>query len=370
MATPKKTETVPKGMEEKFSQITALTDAFAAEHLNDEYAQLMRYLSAALARKKPSPLAKGYPKTWACGVAHAIGMVNFLFAPSQTPHISATELYQWFGVSNSAGQAKSKQIRDLFKMHQLDPDWTIPSRVDENPLTWMLSVNGFVMDIRSAPLDAQITAYQQGLIPYVPVFKTMEEQGQGELVQQLLAKISGSPTSQKTGKGKQKSSKPPRTPISNGKQALFTFEVLLIDGPITPAFMDANPQVSRTVEMTGQQTLEDLHQILFRAFDREEEHLYEFQIGGVGPDDPNADRYCKKIGMGADADAGDVATTSIASLGFSEGDFFGYWFDFGDSWWHQIEVTAIAPKAPKGNYPKITQRVGQSPPQYADFDAE
>ena len=58
----------------------------------------------------------------------------------------------------------------------------------------------------------------------------------------------------------------------------------------------------------------------------------------------------------------DVAKAQMASLGLSKGDFFGYWFDFGDDWWHQIAVMDIKEKAPKGKYPKVTKRVGASPP--------
>ncbi len=54
------------------------------------------------------------------------------------------------------------------------------------------------------------------------------------------------------------------------------------------------------------------------------------------------------------------------SLGLKVGRSFGYWFDFGDDWWHQINVEAIDDKAPKGKFPKVTKRVGKSPPQYAD----
>jgi len=64
----------------------------------------------------------------------------------------------------------------------------------------------------------------------------------------------------------------------------------------------------------------------------------------------------------------DVKTTTIASLNLSVDDVFGYWFDFGDSWWHQVNVVSISEKAPKGKYPRITVREGASPPQYPDFD--
>ena len=61
--------------------------------------------------------------------------------------------------------------------------------------------------------------------------------------------------------------------------------------------------------------------------------------------------------------AGRVDTTTIESLGLKVGDRFGYWFDFGDDWWHQITVEAIEEKAPTGQYPRVTKKVGESPPQ-------
>jgi len=108
-----KSEKVPKPMQEKYQEITAITNAFCAQHLNDDYALLIRQAAAELARKRPSPLTRGKATGWACGLTHAIGMVNFLFDPSQTPHLKASALYQGFGVSQSTGGQKSKQVRDL-----------------------------------------------------------------------------------------------------------------------------------------------------------------------------------------------------------------------------------------------------------------
>ena len=55
-------------------------------------------------------------------------------------------------------------------------------------------------------------------------------------------------------------------------------------------------------------------------------------------------------------------------LGLEVGRSFGYWFDFGDDWWHQINVEAIEEKVPGGKFPRVTKRVGKSPPQYAQED--
>jgi hypothetical protein len=150
---------------------------------------------------------------------------------------------------------------------------------------------------------------------------------------------------------------------------LYTLEVFLISGPVTRKFAKKNPVISRTIQIRGDQTLEDLHDAIFKALDREEEHMYEFQIGGKGPNDPKARRYGLSSMMGeADAEEGDATRTRIDALKLKKNEAFGYWFDFGADWWHQINVAAIDDTIPAGNYPRVTARVGQSPPQYMDED--
>jgi hypothetical protein len=100
--------------------------------------------------------------------------------------------------------------------------------------------------------------------------------------------------------------------------------------------------------------------------------MYEFQFG-KGPMDPEAPRYVLphafEIDLGEEnPPVGRVDQTSIESLGLEVGRSFGYWFDFGDDWWHQINVEAIEDKVPSGKFPRVTKRVGKSPPQYADDD--
>ena len=58
----------------------------------------------------------------------------------------------------------------------------------------------------------------------------------------------------------------------------------------------------------------------------------------------------------------------LDSLGLEVGRSFSYWFDFGDDWWHQIDVIDVEDNIPSGKFPKVTKRVGKSPPQYAEED--
>jgi hypothetical protein len=153
---------------------------------------------------------------------------------------------------------------------------------------------------------------------------------------------------------------------------IYTLEVFLIGGPITEEFAKKNRVVLRTIEIRGDQTLEDLHNAIFKALNREDEHMYEFQFGGEGPQDPKARRYGlpARIPLEEAEDIGNVRETTIDSLMLKKDEAFGYWFDFGDDWWHQIHVASIDNKTPQGRYPRVTKRLGKSPPQYADFDEE
>ncbi len=163
----KDTYKVPKAMAERFAAITALTDAFCADRLNDECAQMIRAATAALCRKRPPPVATGAPASWAAGVTHAVGWINFAFDRAQSPHVTAAELYQAFGVAESTGQGKSKRVRDLLGMAMFEPTWTLPSRLADNPRVWMVSIDGFVLDARALKRDVQVQLHEAGLIPFV-----------------------------------------------------------------------------------------------------------------------------------------------------------------------------------------------------------
>jgi hypothetical protein len=121
--------------------------------------------------------------------------------------------------------------------------------------------------------------------------------------------------------------------------------------------------------------LEDLHYAIFDAFDREDQHMYEFQMGGKRPMDPKARRYVlsgvfENLLLRTPKPAGDLTRTTIGLLGLKVKEAFWYWFDFGDDWWHQINVVAIEEKAPRREYPKVTKSIGESPPQYVDWEEE
>jgi hypothetical protein len=159
---------VPKTMQPIFAEVSQRIDEFCSKHLNEEYALLSRELAATLCRKRPSPLLKGKPAQWACACVYVIGSTNFLHDKTQSPHMPLKQLCELFGIGKSTATAKARSIQDALKISQLDPRWTLPSKLYDNPFVWMLEVNGCMVDIRKAPLELQEEAFRQGLIPFVP----------------------------------------------------------------------------------------------------------------------------------------------------------------------------------------------------------
>lgn len=144
---------------------------------------------------------------------------------------------------------------------------------------------------------------------------------------------------------------------------LYVLTVFLTGGPTSEKF--TNKVISRKIEIRGDQTLAQLHDTIFQAYDRWDQHLYEFQFG-KRPFDPDGPNYGIADGPPGKNREGDARTTKLDDLGLKPGRVFGYWFDFGDDWFHQVQVERIEQAIPTVTYPRVTKRVGKSPPQYLE----
>ncbi len=168
MATFDRPKSVPKSMQATYDVIVDLTDTVCREHLNAEYAELARDMAAALCRKRPSPLASGQPRTWACAILYELGRVNFLSDPTTQPHMTLADLCAAFAVGQSTASAKACIIASMLGVNRLNTSWMLPSLLEANPLVWMAEVNGFLVDLRTMPREVQEIAFEKGIIPYVP----------------------------------------------------------------------------------------------------------------------------------------------------------------------------------------------------------
>lgn len=158
---------VPDGLTDRFAQVTGLMDRFCETHLNDDYRELCRHMAICLCHTDV-PLARSKPESWAAGIVCALGRVNFLTDPAQSPHMKSQQIADGFGISVATMQSKAKIIDEALELVPFHPEWTVPGMMDENPLVWMLGVDGIIIDIRRAPREMQEAAFEKGLIPYVP----------------------------------------------------------------------------------------------------------------------------------------------------------------------------------------------------------
>ncbi|MEI8376253.1 MAG: DUF6398 domain-containing protein [Planctomycetota bacterium] len=151
----------------KFKAIIVLTDAFCKRYLNEEYVKMCRRLAVALTRKRPSPLAGGCKEVWACGIVRTIGWANMLDDPKSSP-MKLIDIDPKFGVANSTGQGKCMAIKRMFGIGRLNVDWTLPSRLGDNPVVWKVWINDELVDIRQESREKQEKVFQRGEIPWIP----------------------------------------------------------------------------------------------------------------------------------------------------------------------------------------------------------
>lgn len=53
-----------------------------------------------------------------------------------------------FAISVSTMQARARSISKALDLYSFHPAWTLPGKLDENPLVWTIQVDGFLVDAR------------------------------------------------------------------------------------------------------------------------------------------------------------------------------------------------------------------------------
>ena len=140
-------------------------------------------------------------------------------------------------------------------------------------------------------------------------------------------------------------------------------------------------KIWRKIAIREDQTLNVLHEEIFEAFDRYEEHMYCFYM----PHKPqtklnvrtlrrNSDHYVHPYhyedGGYAEPNLHNAAETRIGDLNLTEKQQFFYLFDYGDEWWHEIVVEKVGAEPDEDKYPRIIASQGKSPDQYGSMDED
>ena len=120
---------------------------------------------AAHARSRDRGLARGDARIWAAGVVYAAGRINFLFDPTQTPHLTAKQLAERLGVAQTTMANKAGLINRTLKIGIFEPELTGIAVLEQHPMAWIVEVDGLLVDARMLPPELQDEARRLGLIP-------------------------------------------------------------------------------------------------------------------------------------------------------------------------------------------------------------
>lgn len=132
----------------------------------------------------------------------------------------------------------------------------------------------------------------------------------------------------------------------------------------------------RRIAMRGDRSLHHLHEAIFAAFDREEDHLCSFYFpkpGARGRDRLRGAVEYTHPEVAEPAPFGEASTDAskarLDRLRLQVGQKFEYLFDFGDSWWHEITVEGVAVPLAGGRSVTLLERHGASLPQYPEAES-
>lgn len=122
---------------------------------------------------------------------------------------------------------------------------------------------------------------------------------------------------------------------------------------LTIELVGADPRVSRTVEVPLSIGLPALHATIQAAMGWEDDHLYEFRIGGRGYGGPHVD-------WDGVRPAGKAKLADIVASGKR---VFEYHYDFGDDWLHKLKIGKLGKAVEGFLYPRLVDGTGACPPE-------
>ena len=105
------------------------------------------------------------------------------------------------------------------------------------------------------------------------------------------------------------------------------------------ALLGSEPPIWRRLQVPGDATLDWLHAVLQVAIGWTNSHLHQFRVGA----DCYSDTRHNFAEYEGDAEILEARKFTLRQIAPREQDAFGYEYDFGDSWEHEITVDKILP---------------------------
>jgi hypothetical protein len=142
------------------------------------------------------------------------------------------------------------------------------------------------------------------------------------------------------------------------KTKIFELEIVLAG---------VQPPVRRRVQVPGEVDLAVLHEVVQSVMGWTNSHLHEFEIAGRRYGIPDPDWPSQQVT--------DESRAKLFRL-VKPGDRFGYVYDFGDNWAHELTVKRVFAAEAGVRYPRCIAGQGACPPEdvggiwgYEEFQA-
>ncbi len=113
------------------------------------------------------------------------------------------------------------------------------------------------------------------------------------------------------------------------------------------------PPIWRRIQLESSRSLADLHKVLQIVMGWTDSHMHQFDVGGA---------YFANRSFDLGSDIGDAAKQSLHMIA-EHYESFGYEYDFGDGWQHDIVVEKVLEPESNAVYPICTAGKRACPPE-------
>ena len=118
------------------------------------------------------------------------------------------------------------------------------------------------------------------------------------------------------------------------------------------------PPIWRRIEVPGDVTLAELHNLIQRAMGWEDCHMWSFQVEKI-----NYEIETDVFDSGDGPKSRSAGDTTLAQATEARRITFRYWYDFGDDWFHALKVERVSEPEPGVIYPRCLDGARACPPE-------
>jgi hypothetical protein len=136
------------------------------------------------------------------------------------------------------------------------------------------------------------------------------------------------------------------------------------------------PDIWRRIRISANLTLSELHEAIYEAYDRVDDHMFCFYLTKPGSRGRSALRDAVEYAHPYTVeDAPNWLSNPplyahegvLAELGLKTRRKFYYLWDFGDEWWHTVKVEQTLHDEPQGCEYEILEKHGESPDEFREY---